>query len=98
MRLSATRADAGGSRARSRPWQRAVDEENSSSVGPWRVLASLSVRKATQTRSFDMTSILDHSIRNGVVIAAFSATRDAVKAAPEAAQFQFRVHNEWVTG
>ena len=45
-----------------------------------------------------MTNTLDDSIRNGVDTAALLATRDAVKAAPQAAQFQFRAHNQWVTG
>lgn len=36
--------------------------------------------------------------RNGVDVAGLFATLDAVKAAPQAAQFQFRAHNEWVTG
>ena len=45
-----------------------------------------------------MTNTLDGSTRNGVDTAALFATLDAVKAAPEAAQFQFRAHNEWVTG
>jgi len=45
-----------------------------------------------------MTNTLDGSTRNGVDTAALFATREAVKAAPQAAQFQFRVHNEWVTG
>src|SRR5262245_58407579 len=37
-------------------------------------------------------------IRNGVDTATLFATLDAVKAAPEAAKFQFRAHNEWVSG
>jgi uncharacterized OsmC-like protein len=36
--------------------------------------------------------------RNGVDTATLFATLDAVKAAPEAAQFQFRSSNEWLTG
>ncbi len=36
--------------------------------------------------------------RNGVDVAGLFATLDAVKQAPEAAQFQFRAHNEWVSG
>jgi uncharacterized OsmC-like protein len=35
---------------------------------------------------------------NGVDVATLFATIDAVKAAPEAAQFQFRTENEWITG
>jgi uncharacterized OsmC-like protein len=38
------------------------------------------------------------SMRNGVDIAALFATLDAVKHAPEAAKFQFRAHNQWVSG
>lgn len=37
-------------------------------------------------------------IRNGVDVTTLFATLDAVKAAPQAAQFQFRAHNEWVNG
>lgn len=44
-----------------------------------------------------MTSAVKDS-RNGVDIATLFATIDAVKAAPEAAAFQFRAHNEWVSG
>jgi uncharacterized OsmC-like protein len=36
--------------------------------------------------------------RNGVDTATLFATLDAVKAAPEAAKFQFRATNEWITG
>ena len=35
---------------------------------------------------------------NGVDVATLFATIDAVKAAPEAAKFQFRTENEWLTG
>jgi uncharacterized OsmC-like protein len=45
-----------------------------------------------------MTTTADPSIRNGVDTATLFATIDAVKAAPQAAQFQFRAHNEWVNG
>jgi uncharacterized OsmC-like protein len=45
-----------------------------------------------------MTSTTNESTRNGVDTAALFATLDAVKAAPEAARFQFRAGNEWVTG
>ena len=38
------------------------------------------------------------STRNGVDTTALFATLDAVKQAPEAAKFQFRAHNEWVSG
>ena len=37
-------------------------------------------------------------MRNGVDTATLFATLDAVKQAPEAAKFQFRAHNEWVSG
>jgi uncharacterized OsmC-like protein len=40
----------------------------------------------------------DTSMRNGVDTATLFATLDAVKAAPQAAQFQFRAHNTWVSG
>ncbi|MGH9230609.1 MAG: hypothetical protein ACRD07_18100 [Acidimicrobiales bacterium] len=36
--------------------------------------------------------------RNGVDTATLFATLDAVKAAPQAARFQFRARNEWVSG
>jgi uncharacterized OsmC-like protein len=36
--------------------------------------------------------------RNGVDTATLFATLDAVRDAPEAAQFQFRARNQWVTG
>ena len=38
------------------------------------------------------------STRNGVDTATLFATLDAVKQAPEAARFQFRARNEWVSG
>ena len=38
------------------------------------------------------------SERNGVDTATLFATLDAVREAPAAAQFQFRAHNEWMTG
>lgn len=44
-----------------------------------------------------MTSTVKEN-RNGVDTATLFATIDAVKAAPEAAKFQFRAHNEWVSG
>ena len=40
----------------------------------------------------------DMTARNGVDTATLFATLDAVKQAPEAAKFQFRAHNEWVSG
>src|SRR5215217_6580365 len=45
-----------------------------------------------------MTPTVHESTRNGVDTTALFATLDAVKAAPEAATFQFRAHNEWVSG
>jgi uncharacterized OsmC-like protein len=45
-----------------------------------------------------MTTTVDESMRNGVDTTTLFATIDAVKAAPEAARFQFRAHNEWVSG
>jgi uncharacterized OsmC-like protein len=41
---------------------------------------------------------VDDPIRNGVDTASLFATLDAVRQAPEAAHFQFRAHNEWVSG
>src|SRR5438132_9683829 len=38
------------------------------------------------------------STRNGVDTATLFATLDAVKQAPEAAKFQFRARNQWVSG
>jgi uncharacterized OsmC-like protein len=43
-----------------------------------------------------MTTI--DSTRNGVDTTALFATLDAVKAAPEAARFQFRASNQWLSG
>ena len=45
-----------------------------------------------------MTATVNESTRNGVDTATLFATLDAVKAAPEAAKFQFRAHNEWISG
>jgi len=45
-----------------------------------------------------MTATVNESMRNGVDTATLFATLDAVKAAPEAAKFQFRASNEWVSG
>jgi uncharacterized OsmC-like protein len=45
-----------------------------------------------------VTTTVNESTRNGVDTAALFATLDAVKAAPQAARFQFRATNEWVTG
>ena len=43
-----------------------------------------------------MTATVNESMRNGVDTTTLFATLDAVKAAPQAAQFQFRADNEWV--
>jgi uncharacterized OsmC-like protein len=45
-----------------------------------------------------MTTTVNESSRNGVDTAALFATIDAVKAAPEAAKFQFRARNQWLRG
>jgi len=45
-----------------------------------------------------MTATVNESTRNGVDTATLFATLDAVKAAPEAAKFQFRTHNQWIGG
>jgi uncharacterized OsmC-like protein len=45
-----------------------------------------------------MTATVNESSRNGVDTATLFATLDAVKAAPEAAAFQFRAHNQWISG
>ena len=45
-----------------------------------------------------MTATVNESTRNGVDTATLFATLDAVKATPEAAKFQFRAHNEWISG
>ena len=45
-----------------------------------------------------MTATVETVTRNGVDVTTLFATLDAVKAAPEAAKFQFRAHNEWVSG
>ncbi|HKE52307.1 MAG TPA: OsmC family protein [Actinomycetes bacterium] len=45
-----------------------------------------------------MTATVNESTRNGVDTATLFATLDAVKAAPEAAKFQFRATNEWLSG
>jgi uncharacterized OsmC-like protein len=40
----------------------------------------------------------DDQVRNGVDTATLFATLDAVKQAPQAAHFQFRAHNHWLSG
>src|SRR4051794_12139980 len=44
------------------------------------------------------TAVDEAAMRNGVDTAAFFATLDAVRAAPQAAEFQFRADNEWISG
>lgn len=44
------------------------------------------------------TAQTSDTMRNGVDTATLFATLDAVKQAPEAARFQFRAHNQWVSG
>jgi uncharacterized OsmC-like protein len=46
----------------------------------------------------DTTAQASDSMRNGVDTATLFATLDAVKQAPEAAKFQFRAHNQWISG
>ena len=46
----------------------------------------------------EMTAQASGAMRNGVDTATLFATLDAVKQAPEAARFQFRAHNQWVSG
>ena len=46
----------------------------------------------------DTTAEANNSTRNGVDTTALFATLDAVKQAPQAAKFQFRAHNQWVSG
>ncbi|HET6775076.1 MAG TPA: OsmC family protein [Acidimicrobiales bacterium] len=43
-------------------------------------------------------TITQSPVRNGVDTATLFATLDAVKQAPEAARFQFRARNRWVSG
>ena len=45
-----------------------------------------------------MTTTVNGPMRNGVDTTTLFATLDAVKAAPEAAKFQFRASNEWISG
>jgi uncharacterized OsmC-like protein len=45
-----------------------------------------------------MTATVQRPARNGVDVPALFATLDAVKKAPQIAQFQFRATNEWVSG
>jgi len=45
-----------------------------------------------------MTATVNESTRNGVDTDTLFATLNAVKAAPEAARFQFRARNDWISG
>ena len=45
-----------------------------------------------------MTETVTNPIRNGVDTATLFATLDAVAAQPEAAKFQFRATNKWISG
>ena len=45
-----------------------------------------------------MTATVDGTTLNGVDVTTLFATLDAVNGAPAAAQFQFRAHNEWISG
>jgi uncharacterized OsmC-like protein len=45
-----------------------------------------------------MTATVQRPARNGVDVPTLFATLDAVKEAPQIAQFQFRARNEWVGG
>jgi uncharacterized OsmC-like protein len=44
------------------------------------------------------TTEVNDSMRNGVDTATLFATLEAVKQAPQAANFQFRAHNQWLSG
>ena len=46
----------------------------------------------------DPTAQANDPIRNGVDTATLFATLDAVRQAPQAARFQFRAHNQWLSG
>ena len=45
-----------------------------------------------------MTATVQRPPRNGVDVPTLFATLDAVKGAPEMAQFEFRARNDWVSG
>ncbi len=45
-----------------------------------------------------MTATVNESSRNGVDTDTLFATLNAVKAAPEAARFEFRARNDWISG
>jgi uncharacterized OsmC-like protein len=57
-----------------------------------------SARDNKEAKEKDMTTMVNDPVRNGVDTATLFATLDAVKAAPEAAKFQFRASNEWISG
>src|SRR4249919_1145956 len=57
-----------------------------------------SARVQGDAATMTTTDQLNDSMRNGVDTATLFATLDAVKQAPEAAKFQFRAHNEWLSG
>src|SRR4051794_33757993 len=46
----------------------------------------------------DMTETISRPARNGVDVPMLSATLDAVKGAPQLADFQFRATNTWLSG
>ena len=54
---------------------------------------------STNRTEFDMTlTTVQRPPRNGVDVPTLFATLDAVKGAPQIAQFQFRATNEWISG
>jgi uncharacterized OsmC-like protein len=55
-------------------------------------------RGTTPEGKSTMTTLVNEPTRNGVDTTTLFATLDAVKAAPEAAKFQFRAANEWIDG
>jgi uncharacterized OsmC-like protein len=52
----------------------------------------------TNQKEPTMTMTNDNPVRNGVDTAKLFATIDAVREAPEAAKFQFRASNRWLSG
>src|SRR3954467_9158757 len=61
-------------------------------------MVSMTRKHIAPTEGTIPMSITDDAVRNGVDTATLFATLDAVKAAPEAAQFQFRASNRWISG
>src|SRR4051812_45918129 len=61
-------------------------------------MVSMTRKHIAPTEGTIQMSITDNAVRNGVDTATLFATLDAVKAAPEAAKFQFRASNRWVSG